>query len=185
MGRINSRSARQPLNLFHQRIDLVMQPHDLQLGAQVDLIVETRRHAVFRRGAILAHHDDRRLHRRQGRQHQVQENERVWIERHPPARQHFRIEQHPAEQHQSEEDDEAPRPANRGDAIGQARAETRRGVVDIGRIAAGRLVRGDRADNAALLGIEVVIGTPEQPQRQIGSVDVGVHPTQRQMPATI
>jgi len=38
---------------------------------------------------------------------------------------------------------------------------------------------------AAFLGIKVGKGPPEQPQREVREMRLAVHPTQRQMPATI
>jgi hypothetical protein len=43
-----------------------VQPHDFELGPQIDFIIMRRGDAVFGRLAILAHHDDRRLDRGDG-----------------------------------------------------------------------------------------------------------------------
>ena len=68
----------------HQRIEPAVKPQDFQLGAQVDLVIVARGDAVLLGLPVLAHHDHRRLDRRQHRQHQVEEDVGIGIERMQP-----------------------------------------------------------------------------------------------------
>src|SRR3546814_6848772 len=72
--RMRVQTRREGVHLLRQvvdshLVDLFMQAHDLQLGAQVDFVVELFGQPVFRRLAVLAHHDYDRLERRGHRQH--------------------------------------------------------------------------------------------------------------------
>src|SRR3546814_13802262 len=78
---------------------------------------------VLRRLAVLAHHDDRRLDRREHRQHQVEEDGGIGVEGQPQMLERLRIDEHPGEQQERKADDEAPRTADRGNLVRQARAE--------------------------------------------------------------
>jgi hypothetical protein len=71
-----------------------VEPHDLHLGAQVHFVVAAGVETVLRGQTILAHHDHGRLERREEREHEVQEDERVRIER----RGRFLVDNHPEDQ---------------------------------------------------------------------------------------
>jgi hypothetical protein len=60
--------GRDPLELPLGELKPVMQPHDLQLGPQVDTLVVLGGLPVPRGLSVLAHQDHRSLHRGQGRQ---------------------------------------------------------------------------------------------------------------------
>src|SRR6266849_2211471 len=60
--------------------------------------------------AVLAHHDDRRLDRRERREHKVEKNEGVRVEGMP--REQPRIDQHPDHEDGAEQPDERPAAAN-------------------------------------------------------------------------
>src|SRR5207248_2009400 len=67
--------------LISNLVQLCMQRDDFQFGLRIDLIIVLDVDPVMRRLSILAHHDDRGLERRQARQHEVQENVGIRIER--------------------------------------------------------------------------------------------------------
>ena len=83
-----------------------MQLPDLQLRLKVDLIVDLGLGAVLFVLASLAHHDDRRLHRRHAGQHQVQKDEWIGIER--AKQQSARVQGDPDQQDPEEPQDERP-----------------------------------------------------------------------------
>ena len=165
-----------------------MQAHDFQFGAQVDFIVEPGRQPVLRRLPVLAHHDHRRLDRREHREHQVEEDIGIGIEDEPRTREDARIEQHPRDEHDAEGDDETPRTADRRHPVGQPVAEARFLIVNLASVAAGRCAFGDGADDALFLFVEFVERAPEQAQRHVRDPGFVIHdgqPIQRQMPAAI
>ncbi|PAV93505.1 hypothetical protein WR25_16613 [Diploscapter pachys] len=88
-------------------------------------------------------------------------------------REHVRIEQHPAEQHHGEADDEAPGPADRRDLVGQPVADTGARIGLIGGIAADQSAAFDTVENAPFLGIERMRGLAQQPQGEVGERDLG------------
>ena len=72
----------QPLPLpVDEVVHLLVQVADLELGLEVDPVVVLRAQPVLRLLPLLAHHDDRRLHRGQAGEHQVEQDERIGIER--------------------------------------------------------------------------------------------------------
>ena len=75
---------RQPLPLLvDQVIDFFVQMPDLELGLEVDLVVVERAQAILRLQPLLAHHDDGCLDGGEARQDQVEQDERIRIERLP------------------------------------------------------------------------------------------------------
>src|SRR5665213_115405 len=87
----------QPLPLpCEDVIDLFMQVPDFQFGFQIDPKIVFRPQTIFRLLPLLAHHDDRRLDRRQTRQNEIEQNVRIRIEALLLERQ--RVEGHPDEQ---------------------------------------------------------------------------------------
>ncbi|EFX60286.1 hypothetical protein DAPPUDRAFT_278239 [Daphnia pulex] len=118
-------------------VDLLMQPQNLQLGAQIDLIIMRRRLTILVRLPVLAHHNDGRLHRRQRRKQQVQEDEGIGIKRHPHPVQYLRIQNHPAEEDDGEGNDEPPAATDRRDMVRQTLAKGRAFFVDDANILRG------------------------------------------------
>ena len=84
-----------------QGVDLVDHPHDLQLGPQVHRIVVLGGQPILRRLAVLAHHDHRRLDRRQGREQQVQEDEGIGVEGQVQGLER-QVQRHPLERRRRE-----------------------------------------------------------------------------------
>jgi len=154
-----------------QVIDLVVQVHDLELGPQVDQVVVLGGLPVAGGRPVLAHHDDRRLDRRERREHQVEEDEGVGIEGHPLlGRQH--VPAHPEGQRQGEAGDEGPGAADRRHAVGQPLAG-RAVIDDQARIDAARRLGGDQVDDAALHVVERFVRTAEELLGELLTVLVG------------
>src|SRR6266567_7635939 len=71
----------QPVVLPAQQvIDFLVQMPNLQLGFQIHFVIVFRAQTIASLGAVLAHHDDRRLNRSQAGEDQVQQNEWIGIE---------------------------------------------------------------------------------------------------------
>jgi len=136
--------------LFAQQIELGVQGHHLDFGADVHFVVGARVGSILRGLAVLAHHDHRRLQRRHARQHQVQQDEREGIE---GPRLAF-VEGHPADEDHAEQPDERPAAAESRDAIGEAIAERRAGVEGLVGISRGVLPGHDRVQQATLEAAE-------------------------------
>ena len=97
----------EPLPLpIDQMIELLVQVPDLEFCLQVDAIVVLRTQPVFCFLPILAHHDDRGLDRSKARKHQIQQDERIWVEDRPVRRPY--IEGHPRKQDKEEPENEIP-----------------------------------------------------------------------------
>ncbi len=60
--------------VLEQDVKLFVQMADLKLGLEINLVVVFRAKTISDFHAILAHHDHRRLYRRQARQDQVQQD---------------------------------------------------------------------------------------------------------------
>src|SRR5438067_13772941 len=61
-------------------VEFLVQMSNLELGFQIDFVIVFTAQTVARLGAILTHHDDRRLHRGQTGENQVEKNEWERIE---------------------------------------------------------------------------------------------------------
>src|SRR5438045_9308942 len=92
-----------------------------KLREQIDFVVVLRVPAVLMRLPVLTHHDDRGLQRGESREHEIQKNERVGVER--MTGEQPGIDQHPDHQDGAEQPDERPAAAELRDAIGYAHAE--------------------------------------------------------------
>ena len=64
----------------YQMIHLLVEVPDFKFGLEVDAIVALRPHAILHLLPLLAHHDDRRLQRRETGQDQIEQNVRIRIE---------------------------------------------------------------------------------------------------------
>src|ERR1035438_1680264 len=109
-------------NLFSKQIQLARQSLNLKLGSSVDGVIKLAAQTVLRVLAVLAHHDDRRLHRSQHRQKQIEQDKRIRIPRF--LTQHG-VDGHIDGEREKEREDEGPRPAKARDLIGDALAERR------------------------------------------------------------
>src|SRR5437588_641474 len=76
---------------------------------------------VTRLGAVLTHHDDRRLHGSQTRQNQIEEDERIGIE--GMGHENDAVDADPNEKNAEKRDQESPTAAELRDAIGEAFAK--------------------------------------------------------------
>ncbi len=70
-----------------------------------------------------------------------------------PVREHTGVEQHPAQQHGHEADDERPGAAHLGHAVGEPIADGRLGFLDVDGITADRAARLEAPEDVALLGL--------------------------------
>ena len=105
------------------RVDFLVQRFDLDIGLEVDAEVLVRLPPVALAHAILRHHDDRRLHRGEARQQQVQQDERIRVE--GLVCEQDAVDHDPDHQHDEEPDNERSRPADQGHALGDALAPGR------------------------------------------------------------
>src|SRR5438477_2977642 len=60
-------------------IEFLVQMPDLELRFQVHLVIIFRPQSVARLSTILAHHNDRRLHRSETGENQIKENKWIWV----------------------------------------------------------------------------------------------------------
>ena len=98
-----------------------MELADFEFGFQVHFVVVNRSLAVAFFLAVLAHHDDRGLYRRQRREYEVEQNEGVGVEGFGEERHD--VDGHPCEDENAEDDYELPASAEIGDVVGEALAE--------------------------------------------------------------
>ena len=105
-------------------VQLFMQRDDLYLGLQVDFVIQTGGQTIARRLAVLGHQDDRRLQRSQHGENEVEEDVGVGIEWFDLPCPNDAVESGPSEQRGETQGNECPGPAERGDAVGQAIAES-------------------------------------------------------------
>ena len=101
-------------------IYLVVKILDHDLCLEVDLIIVLCTAAVLFLLPVLAHHDERCLNGRHAREHQIEQDEGVRVER--LCRQQ-RVDKHPQNQHAGEEKDERPAARKFGDGICRPLAE--------------------------------------------------------------
>src|SRR5438270_11631490 len=62
-------------------VDFFVQMPNLKLGFQIDFVIVFRAQTISRFGAVLAHHDDRRLDGGETGENQIEKDEWIWIER--------------------------------------------------------------------------------------------------------
>lgn len=101
-------------------IDLVVKILDHDLCLEVDLIIVLCTAAVLFLLPVLAHHDERCLNGRHAREHQIERDEGVRVER--LCRQQ-RVDKHPQNQHAGEGKDERPAARKFGNGIRRPPAE--------------------------------------------------------------
>src|SRR4029077_2623377 len=107
--------------MVDQLIELVADRAHLEFGLEVDLVVVLGPHAIARLLPVLAHHDDRRLDRRQQRQGEIEQNVRIRIKGMP--QQIDAIDEDPYDHHTEENEDKTPAAAEFGNFICGALAE--------------------------------------------------------------
>ena len=101
-------------------IDLVVKILDHDLCLEVDLIIVLCTAAVLFLLPVLAHHDERCLNGRHAREHQIEQDEGVRVER--LCRQQ-RVDKHPQNQHAGEGKDERPAARKFGNGVRRPLAE--------------------------------------------------------------
>ena len=112
---LSSQQTTYIIHLFVQQIQFSRQPLNLRFGSPIHIEIQFAAQPVLSVLAILAHHDDRRLDRRQHGEKQVQQNKRVRI---PSAAAPKYINQR-VDRHQSQErNNKGPGPAKIRDRIG-------------------------------------------------------------------
>ena len=101
-------------------IDLVVKILDHDLCLEVDLIIVLCTAAVLFLLPVLAHHDERCLNGHHAREHQIEQDEGVRVER--LCRQQ-RVDKHPQNQHAGEGKDERPAASKFGNGVRRPLAE--------------------------------------------------------------
>ena len=109
-----------PVRTALQEWHLIIKILDHDLGFEIDLVIIFRAAAVLFLLPVLAHHDERRLDRRDAGQNQIQQDKRERIER--ICRQD-RIDDHPQEQHARKRKDERPASSKFCDRVRRALPE--------------------------------------------------------------
>ena len=66
--------------VLEQHVEFFVEVADLEFGLEIYLVIVFRAEPVSSLNTVLAHHDDRRLHGGETRQHQIQQNIRIGIE---------------------------------------------------------------------------------------------------------
>src|SRR5215467_4552362 len=102
-------------------IELLVQMPDLELRFQIHLVIVFCPQPVARLSTILAHHNDRRLHRSQTGENQVEQNEWIGIE--CMRREDNSVHDDPEEQHCAEADQKFPAAAELGDPVRESFAK--------------------------------------------------------------
>src|SRR5260370_25166790 len=122
LSRLSSQQILEVAHLIPEQVQLPRQPLNLGLRAAVDGEVQLAAHAILHVLTVLAHHDDRRLNRREQRQNEIQQDK--WI-RVPgrPAQPHVNRRVDAAQN--DETNNKGPRPTEQHhgvrDALGQRR----------------------------------------------------------------
>src|SRR5437773_11555413 len=96
---------------------------DLELRFQVHFIVVFRPQSVARLSTILTHHNDRRLHRGETGQNQIEQNEWIRIERAGSEQNGVRTDPH--KDNGAKCNEKFPTAAELGDVVGKSFAESK------------------------------------------------------------
>src|SRR5213080_3685701 len=98
-------------------IDFFVQMPNLELGFQIDFVIVFRPQTITRLGAVLAHHDNRRLHSGETRKNQIEQNERIGIK--GARHEDHAVDGNPDEQHRAKANEKFPTAAELRDAVGE------------------------------------------------------------------
>ena len=139
--------------LLAEIVELFLNRADFELRFEVYLVIVLGVLAVFGFLPVLRHHDDRRLDRGDHREKEVQQNVRVRVE--AAIEQNIGIQNHPADQHRRENNDERPRTAERRHAVGDRFAERSRVLSFAIKIAADLPAMNNRFDDSFFLLVQV------------------------------
>ena len=96
-------------------VDFFVQMADLKLGFQIDFVIVFRPQPVARLGAVLAHHDDRRLDRGETGENQIEKDERIRIEHSGGEQRDVRTD--PQEDNSAKCNEEFPTATELSDAV--------------------------------------------------------------------
>src|SRR5438874_73568 len=102
-------------------VEFLVQMPNLELRFQVHLIVVLRSQTVARLGTVLTHHDNRRLHRRETGQNQIEQNEWIRIERSGGEQSDVRSDPH--KDNSAKCNEKFPAAAKFGDPVGESLAK--------------------------------------------------------------
>src|SRR5436309_3255695 len=94
---------------------------NLKLGFQINFVIVVRAQTIARFRAVLAHHNDRRLHGSQTGQNQIKQNEWIRIERSGSEQHGVRADPH--DDNNSKCNEKFPTAAELGDPVGESLAE--------------------------------------------------------------
>src|SRR6266700_646599 len=95
---------------------------NLKLGFQIDFVIVFCPQPIARLGAVLTHHDDRRLNGGETRKNQVEQNEWIRIER-SGSKQHG-VGADPHDDNSAKCNEKFPTPTELGNAVGESLAES-------------------------------------------------------------
>src|SRR5947199_8652016 len=96
-------------------VDFFMQMPDLELGFEVDFVIVLRAQSIAQLGAILTHHDHRRLDGGETGENQIEKDERIRIERSGSEQRDVRTDPH--DDNSAKCNEEFPTAAELGDAV--------------------------------------------------------------------
>src|SRR5438067_391708 len=102
-------------------IEFLVQMPNLELGFQIDLVVIFAAQTVARLGAILTHHDDRRLHSRQTGENQVEKNE--WERIECSASEQHDVRADPHDDNSTKCNEKFPTATELGNTVGESLTE--------------------------------------------------------------
>src|SRR4030042_4643677 len=115
---LDSLDLQKPLPLMPEEVvHFFMQLAYLQLCFEVYQVIMLGAQSILILLAVLAHHNDGRLHGSETRKDQVKQNIGVWVKGFPY--EHGGIHDNPDEEHDSKDADEAPASAKCSEPIGQ------------------------------------------------------------------
>lgn len=113
---------------------IVMKRHDLELGLQVDLVVELRLDPALRLLLVPAYHNERCLDGSGHRQDQIQDELRIGAKAHLAGHQSC-AQQRPCSEEDAAFADQEPRPAPFGDVVAKMLAERHPRIIVLAGIA--------------------------------------------------
>src|SRR5437762_5387707 len=99
-------------------VEFLVQMSNLELGFQIDFVIVFTAQTVARLGAILTHHDDRRLHSRQTGENQVEKNE--WERIECSASEQHNVRGYPNDDNSTKRNEKFPTAAELGNPVGES-----------------------------------------------------------------
>src|SRR5439155_3148389 len=105
-----------------EMVDFFVQMPDLELGVEIDFVIVLRAQTIAQLGAILTHHDHRRLDGGETRENQIEKNEWIRIERSGSEQRDVRTDPH--DDNSAKCNEEFPTAAKLGEVVGESLAES-------------------------------------------------------------